>query len=1061
MCYFKQSPPSSRRWSFSKYTALILLFFLISIYSTFGAFQANTAHVVTGTVTNAATSNPIEGVTILEKGTNAAVVTNANGQYTITVQNENAVLEFSYVGYKMQSVTVGTQTVINVQLTEDVKGLDEVVVVGFGTQKKQYLTGSITQIDSKMLENRPVNNVGQALQGLAPNLNVTISNGAPNTTPSLNIRGGTSYFKNSSGNMEVQNGSPYILVDGVEMDINMLNPDDIQSISVLSDAASSAVYGARGAYGVILVTTKKGKAGSKPNLSYSNMFQWNRPSAVPDLLSAEEIQRAAVNAFSFTNQGVPQNVQALLDSIIAYKNDPSRNPYFMTGNTINWVASVNPYELAVRDWSPSQKHNLNLSGGVGKTTYYASLGYFGQEGMYRFNTDKFKRYNFMLNTSTVVTDWFKVDLKTSYNRSVYTQPVNPAGKGGWWRALSQEPGRNIFMPLRTPANAPVPNALTDNILSFMQYNSLDKDDEDILLITASPTLTPVKNWNIKADFSYRSENARNKTVVPYQERVATVWNQLATDYTNPSYVYKSVTGINHFVTNIYTDYTLKLNNHNLYGLVGYNQELNKRDYLWDNKTNLISADVPTIGQATGQLTGGDEEREWAVKGAFYRFTYDYKGKYLLGSNGRYDGSSRFATDTRFKMFPTVSAGWRISEEKFFEPLKPVVTDLKFRGSYGSLGNQNVGTDLWLRLYSTTQQVNYIFGGTRPVGVNPPGLIDPNLTWETATTLDLGLDATLFRKLNINFSWYDRKTTNILVDGEKYPAVLGAASPITNSGVLDTKGFDFQANYKSTTSGGLGYDITATLSNYKTVVVSFKNNPNKLLSTLFDGMVVGDIWGYETYGIFQDSTEIKNAPLHSFNRSPHGTGLIFPGDTRFKDLDGNDSIYAGTTVINPGDLKVIGNSTPKYAFSLNTFLSWKNLDLNIFLQGIGKRDVYISDNLFWGAINGGSGTREVYENSWTPERRNALYPAYRSRASNVTTQSRFLQNAAYLRLKNLSLGYTLPSAIAKKVAMKKLRVSASAFNLLQISKVPEYFDPEVLSANYPVLKSVAVGIQATF
>ncbi|ULT40288.1 TonB-dependent receptor [Niabella defluvii] len=270
----------------------------------------------------------------------------------------------------------------------------------------------------------------------------------------------------------------------------------------------------------------------------------------------------------------------------------------------------------------------------------------------------------MLNTSTVVTDWFKVDLKTSYNRSVYTQPVNPAGKGGWWRALSQEPGRNIFMPLRTPANAPVPNALTDNILSFMQYNSLDKDDEDILLITASPTLTPVKNWNIKADFSYRSENARNKTVVPYQERVATVWNQLATDYTNPSYVYKSVTGINHFVTNIYTDYTLKLNNHNLYGLVGYNQELNKRDYLWDNKTNLINTDIPTIGNATGQLTAEDQEREWAVKGVFYRFTYDYKGKYLLGSNGRYDGSSRFATATRFKMFPTVSAGWRISEEKF-------------------------------------------------------------------------------------------------------------------------------------------------------------------------------------------------------------------------------------------------------------------------------------------------------------------------------------------------------------------------------------------------------------
>ncbi|MCH5598297.1 SusC/RagA family TonB-linked outer membrane protein [Niabella ginsengisoli] len=791
------------------------------------------------------------------------------------------------------------------------------------------------------------------------------------------------------------------------------------------------------------------------------MFQWNRPSAIPDLLGSEEIQRAVVNSYALTGQNeAPQTAIALLDSIVAYKNDPARNPYYMIGSQIQWVADVNPYELAVRDWSPSQKHNLNVSGGAGKTTYYASLGYFGQEGMYRFNTDKFKRYNFMLNTSTTVTDWFKVDLKTNYNRSIYTEPVNPSGKGGWWRALSQEPGRNVFMPLRTPTNAPVPNAYTDNVLSFMDYNSSDKNDEDIMLITASPTITPLKNWNIKADFSYRSQNIRNKTVVPYQERIGGSWTALVTDYTSPSYVYKDVTAINHFVTNIYTDYTLKLNDHNIYGLVGYNQELNKNDFLWSNKTELINAETPTIGLASGQLTGSDQEREWSVKGVFYRFTYDYKGKYLLGSNGRYDGSSRFATSTRFKMFPTFSAGWRISEEKFFSGLKTVVNDLKFRGSYGSLGNQNVGTDMWLRLYGTTTQVDYIFDGVRPVGITPPGLIDPFLTWETATTFDLGVDATLFKRLNLSFSWYDRKTTDILVDGAKYPATLGTSSPVTNSGVLDTKGFDFQASYRNATSGGFTYDITGTLSNYNTKVESFSGNPNMLLSTLYNGQVVGDIWGYETYGIFQNDEEIQNAPIHNSSRGPH-SGLIFPGDVRFNDLDGNDSISAGTTVTNPGDLKVIGNSTPKYAFSLNTFLSWKGFDCNVFFQGIGKRDVYISDNLYWGAINGGIGTREVYSDSWTPDNTDAIYPAYKNRASNVTTQTRFLQNAAYLRLKNFSLGYTLSPALAKKIAMQKLRVSASAYNIFQISSVPKYFDPEVLSANYPMLKSVAIGIQATF
>ncbi|WP_346239191.1 TonB-dependent receptor [Niabella insulamsoli] len=1057
----KQQSPPKRRPIWQQGLAIFLCLLVLNLNPVLAKAQPPAAITVSGTVTDTVGSVPMSGVTVTEKGTNNATVTAADGAFQITVKDEAAVLLFSYVGYRPREITVGTQSILTVQLVATSSQMDEVIVVGFGTQKKQYLTGSITQIDAKVLENRPVNNIGQALQGVAPNLNVSISSGAPNTMPSINIRGGTSFSKNSSGNMVVQNGSPYILVDGVEMDINLLNPDDIQSISVLSDAASSAIYGARGAYGVVLVTTKKGKRGERANLSYSNMFQWNRPSGIPDLLSAIEIQQAAVDAFALIGQGVPPEQQALLDSIIAYENDPvGRNPYYMDGNLIRWVANINPYELAVKDWSPSQKHNLSLSGGSGKTTYYASAGYFGQEGMYRLNTDKFKRYNFMLNTSTTVSDWFKVDLKTNYNRSVYTQPVNPAGKGGWWIALAQEPGRNVNMPLRTPANAPVPNAYTDNILSFMDYYSLDKDDKDALLLTVSPTFTPVKNWNIKADFSYRSENYKTKTLVPYMERINTNWNTFATEYTNPSSIYKSVTDVNHFVTNIYSDYSLKLTDHNLYGLVGYNQELNQTNNLWDSKTNLITADVPTIGQATGQLTGGDSEREWAVKGVFYRVTYDYKGKYLLGSNGRYDGSSRFATESRFKMFPTVSAGWLISKEKFFEPLKSVVSDLKFRGSYGSLGNQNVNTDLWLRLYGTTAQVNYLFGGIRPLGINPPSLIDPNLTWETATTLDLGFDATLFKRLNINFSWYDRKTTNILVDGEKFPAVLGAASPTTNSGILDTKGFDFQANYKNTTRGGLNYDITATLSNYKTVVVSFKNNPNKLLSTLYDGQVVGDIWGYDTYGIFQDEDEIANAPLHTGSRAPH-SGIIYPGDIRFKDLDGNDSIYAGTTVLNPGDLKVLGNTTPKYAFSLNTFLSWRAFDCNIFIQGIGKRDYYIGDRLYWGIINGGGGTREVYSDSWTPDNRNAEFPAYRNRSSNVTTQSRFLQNAAYARLKNLSLGYTLPAAIAKKVAMQKLRVSASAYNILTISSVPKYYDPEVLSPNYPMLKSVAVGIQATF
>ncbi|MCD2425213.1 TonB-dependent receptor [Niabella pedocola] len=1017
---------------------------------------------ISGVITDSATQKPLAGVTVEERGTGNATMSNEKGAYVITVQNEEAVLEFRSIGYRTRSVKVGTQSVIHMSLAEETRELNEVVVVGFGTQRKSYLTGSISQVSAKEMENRPVNNIGQALQGLVPNLNVTNSNGSPNAAPALNIRGGTSFFKdvNDGGKMKFSSGAPFTLVDGVEMDINSLNPEDIESISVLKDAASAAIYGARAAYGVILVTTKKGKKGDRTNVTYSNMFQWNKPSAVPDLLNAVDIQQAVVDAYALTRQNAPADALTLLDSIKAYAADPlHHNPYYMNGSNIIWNANTSPYEEAVRNWAPLQKHNLSLSGGSNKTTYYASLGYFGQQGMYKLNTDKFHRYNFMLNVSSKVTDWFTVDFKSSYNRSLYSAPVNPDGKGGWWRAMSQEPGRNVFMPLKTPANAPVPNAYTDNILSFMDYGSRKDENSEIFLLTVSPTITPVKNWNIKADISYRDEAYNTKTFVPLLSRIEFTWTNPTTVYTSPTFIAKDQTNLNHYTINAYTDYTLNIaGNHHLYGLVGFNQELEKSDYLYGRGNDILTPSVPVISQTSGEKNATDAESHWAIRGAFYRFTYDYKGKYLLGSNGRYDGTSKFPADRRFKMFPTISAGWRISEEAFARGVRDVVTDLKLRASYGSLGNQNVRNYIYVPFYGTIQKVDQIFGGIRPVGVTSPGLVDQNITWETATTLDWGFDMTLFRKLDLNFSRYDRTTTDILVDGDKLPAVLGTSVPTKNSGTLKTKGFDLQATWKDVTKGGLQYSVSFVLSDYKTRITKFDGNPNLLLNNLYASQTAGEIWGYETYGIFRDSAEIAGAPRHNLVHS----GIIYPGDVRFKDLSGNDTISSGqNTLTNHGDLKVIGNSTPRFSFGLNTFLAWKHFDMNVFFQGIGKRDVYITDNLFWGAINGGIGTYEVYQNSWSLSNPDGFYPAYKNRASNITTQTRYLQNAAYLRLKNLTIGYTVPAVFSERIWMKKIRVSASAYNIWQYSKVPAYFDPEVLSANYPMLKSVAVGVQVTF
>lgn len=1028
-------------------------------------------HVVTGVVTDSATGKPLVGVTVQEKQTVNTAVTDGSGQYSIQVASDNAVLEFTSIGYKSYSVVVGSKEKIDVVLSSIPQALDEVVVVGYGTQRKANLTGSVYQVGSKELANRPVNNIGQALQGLVPNLNVTNNDGAPNSMPAFNIRGGTSYAKDpNDGKWKVSNGSPYILVDGVEMDINLLNPEDIESISVLSDASSSAIYGARAAFGVILVTTKKGKFNQKANVTYSNMFQWNSPTARPDMLNSTQVQQALINAYGLVGQSAPAKELQRLDSIKAYAADPAHhNPYYMDGNSIIWNGNVNPYQLGVRNSTPSQKHNLTISGGGEKNSYYASLGVLDQNGVYAFNTDKFRRYNFMLNVSSKVTDWFRVDFKSNYTRETYSRPVNPGGKGGWWRAMSQEPARNVFMPLTTPGNAPIPNNYTGNILSYMAYGSNNRDDNSILLLTASPTLTPLKNWNIKADISYRAEFDQNKTVVPLLQKVETDWNpaDMTTDYTNPSYISKDAANGYHYTINAYTDYTLKLNNHNLYGLVGFNQEQDKSADLNATGNGIVNNNVPVINLTSGQKVPADAESAWATQGLFYRFTYDYKGKYLLQSNGRYDMSSKFPSDRRGKLFPGVSVGWRVSQEDFMNGISNVLTDFKLRASYASLGNQNVRNYLYIPTYVTQTQVNQLFGGIRPVGITPPGLIDPNITWETATTADIGFDATFIKKLTVNFSWYNRKTTDILSDGAKYPAVLGAAAPTQNSGTLQSRGFDLKVDWHDVSSYGLTYNLSLALSNYKTTVLNYKGNPNLLLSTLYNGMVAGDIWGYQTVGIYQNQAEIDQGP----NQRLITPGIIRPGDVHFKDLDGNDTISNGqNTLLNHGDQKVIGNSTPKYAFSLNSFLSYKNFDLNIYLQGVGKRDYYIGDNLFWGAIangsiataSGGIGTEQVYNNSWTPDRPNALYPAYKGgQIGNITTQTRFLFNAAYLRLKNLSIGYTLPRAWAQRIAMQKLRISASGYNLLTFSGIPKYFDPETLSANYPIQKSVALSLQVTF
>ncbi|UGU16664.1 TonB-dependent receptor [Sinomicrobium kalidii] len=997
---------------------------------------------------------PLPGANVVEKGTTHGTQTDFDGNYSITVSGNDAVLVVSYMGFVTREVPVNGESEINVTLKEDVASLEEVVVVGYGTQKKVNLTGAVSQVSAEAIENRPVANIGQALQGVLPNLNINIPNGSPNATPSFNVRGGTSL----SGDSFV-NGAPFVLVDGVQMDINMLNPEDIESISVLKDAASAAIYGARAANGVILVTTKKGKKSQKPQITYNTSFQFNRPSARPDLLDAYTIQDAAIKAVELENRTPSGDMYDKRDAIKAYMDHPEENPsYIMNpGGSIVWVGNTRVYDEAVRSAAPMMKHNLSLRGGSERNTYMISLGYQDQEGIYKINTDKFKRYNVLVNVGSEVTDWLGVDYQVSYNNSVYTEPISPAGKGSWWYAMAQEPGRNINMPVKTPSDSPVGEMYTDNILSFMSYGSNRREVNEQLLMKIAPSVRILKDWNLKADFSYRSVNFRRKEVMPELWRVDDSWENLINTHTNPSYVDKRSNHTDQYTLNIYSDYAAILGRHNISLLAGFNQEWQKYEHLRGRGEGLLSPNIPVVNQTTGNEFAYDNESHWAVRGAFYRIKYNYDDRYLLESNGRYDGTSRFPTDRRFKFFPSISGAWRFSEESFAGFLKPAFDELKFRAGYGSLGNQNVSNYIYIPSYGTVSQVNHLFDGTRPVGITPPGLVDPDLTWETSTTLDVGVDMTLFRRLDISFDWYQRKTTDILVAGDKFPAVLGASSPTKNSGAMQTRGWELEMRWRDELKNGFRYNVALNLWDYQSEVLVFDGNPNKILGNLYAKQKMGEIWGYETAGIFQSEKEIEAAPSQHLLNSQW-----FPGDIRYEDLNGDGEIGPGeNTVENPGDKKVIGNSTPRYQFGLNMNAFWKNFDLNIFFQGVGKRDFWIGDRMYWGGLAGATGTWDVYNNSWTPERTDAYFPAYKNKGANRQVQTRYLQDASYIRLKNLALGYSLPDEVTEKLNIKKLRVSASAYNIWEYTDVPDLFDPELMSANYPMMRSFALGLQVTF
>ena len=847
--------------------------------------------LVSGHVTDES-GGPLPGASIVVKGSTHGTVTDSDGKYSLSGVPENAVLIFSFVGMQSREIEVGSQITIDVTLTFDAIGIEEVVAVGYGTQKKINLTGAVATVDSKMIEDRPVTDATQALQGTVANLNIMPNNngGDLGTSQTWNIRG--------TGSLD-GNDSPYILVDGVPMNINEVNPNDIESVSVLKDAASSAIYGSRAAFGVILITTKQGTKSDRITVNYSNNIGFVSATNLPQKANSLDFAKTYNTARENVGQTAVFTAEQL-GLIEAYIADPENVPYAQeypagTADYGKWGAHYNAnantdwYDVYFGGTDIKQTHNLSVRGGTENTSFYLSGGYLDQDGLINFGTDNYKRYNISTRVETQINSWMKLRLDTKFSRREKIFPnmqtTTTSDKGGFYHNIARHwPTNYVYDPdgrLQWSSDA----------LALVEGGGTSQITNGYWL-TGGITLTPLKGWTIEADYSWNNENYVNQT------QINTVYGTYGS-YTdrdgekfvvtgNPNSLSKQFGNDTYYTLNAFSTYSKQLNDHSFKIMAGYQEELKKTGMMSGRNTNMITEFVPSFSTSVGEdPILGDALSHWSTVGVFGRFNYNYKEKYLLELNARYDGSSRFADGDRWGFFPSVSVGYRISEEAFWSNVEPYVQNFKIRASYGSLGNQNVANYLYISSLGINKNLPYYLEGGRPLYTTAPNLQSADLTWETSSTLDFGLDASfLNNKLGLVFDWYKRTTTDMLGPAKALPATLGAAIPSENNATLETKGFEISLTYRNRINK-LNYDVALVLSDNRTTVTSY-DNPSKILSTYYEGKELGEIWGYTSDGLFQTDDEAATwendqSFLHSVWKA---------GDVRYIDLDDNHIINQG-------------------------------------------------------------------------------------------------------------------------------------------------------------------------
>lgn len=988
---------------------------------------------------------PIIGANVVEKGTTNGVITDFDGNFSLTVPS-NGTLDVTYIGYVAQQVGVNNRENLKIVMHEDTKQIDEVVVVGYGTQKKPNLTGSVAMVGGDDLLSRPSSSVGTAIQGLLPGVTVSNYSGQPGASSAdIKIRGiGT-----------IGNANPLVLIDGVEGNLNILNPEDIESISVLKDAASSAIYGARGANGVILVTTKKVNANdnNSPTINFSGYFGLQTPTRKPKMLSSAEYMIMEAEAQTNVGQAPTFNENDLRKVILG--TDPN---YF--ANT-NWVDEI------YRSSAPQQNYALNISGSNKNIGYYLSYSYLDQEGLTVGNSTESNRHNIRMKLNTKVLDRVSLDANMSYTDRNYTQPSS-----GFTSA-----GGAIYTAMRI--SPLIPSYFTDgkwgyggssaNPVALLSESGYNRFESQEFSGNFSAKLDIMTGWTAGATYSLIRTNSLRKilerTINYYYPHTEEVWytSNPKNKYENRDYVDLKQTLI------LQTNYEKQLGDHNISGLLGFSQEWDVTNNFQAWRNNLISESFENIqsGSNAEQFNSADAS-QWAIRSGFTRLNYNYKERYLLEGNIRYDMSSRFSKDNRAGWFPSFSAGWRVTEEPFMEKVKETMDNLKVRASWGILGNQYVGSSNYPYMTSIQSVSVPTIGTGLNDGYMQKGLPNPALKWETINMVNVGVDMSfLNNRLSVSGDWFHKRTNDILLK-LTYPGVLGTEPTEVNAGIVQNRGWEIDLKWNDRI-GSVSYGVGVNISDVRNKIISLAGSAPSIddYSIRKEGESINAFYGLVSDGL---------ASVSDFERYNSSTGryegpkfpildsdkqLVQPGDIKYKDLDGDGVITMDK------DRKVIGSPIPRYTYSVNGNMAWKGLDFSFIIQGVGKADGYVNGAGRHAFIDASAYPQEVHRDRWTMENQNpgATYPRFTQGLDyNQRFSSFWLENASYLRLKNVQVGYTLPAVWTKKARIQRCRFYFSADNLLTVSDFFNAYDPETpvtKGGYYPQVKTFVFGLNLTF